>query len=108
MASEVDPYVHGGNSSSNLKVRPPNPNSNLVTNSKKCINKDRGEFLDKSTLQESYDTGRENDKTFVVDWGQSITLQNLELAYGNWIASSKVTNIEDENCEMYVVDNVPN
>ena len=43
-----------------------------------------------------------------MDWGQSITLQNLELADGNWIASSKVTNIEDENCEMYVVDNVPN
>ena len=41
MASEVDPYVHRGNSSSNLKVRPPNPNSNLVTNSEKCINKDK-------------------------------------------------------------------
>ena len=64
--------------------------------------------MDKSTLQESCDTSRDNDETFVVDWGQSITLQNLELAYGNWIASSKVTNIEDENCEMYVVDYVPN
>ena len=64
--------------------------------------------MDKSTLQESCDTSRDNDETFVVDWGQSITLQNLELADGNWIASSKVTNIEDENCEMYVVDNVPN
>ena len=64
--------------------------------------------MDKSTLKESCDTGSDIDKTFVVDWGWSITLQNLELANGNWIASSKVTNIEDENCEMYVVDNVPN
>ena len=64
--------------------------------------------MDKSTYQESCDTSRDNDKTFVVDWGQSITLQNLELADRNWIASSKVTNIEDENCEMYVVDKVPN
>ena len=63
--------------------------------------------MDKLTLQKSYDTGRDNDKTFVVDWGWSITIQNLELVDGNWIASSKVTNIEDENCEMYVVDNVP-
>ena len=44
MASKVDPYVHGGNSSSNLKVRPPNSNSNLVTNSEKCINKIEGNF----------------------------------------------------------------
>ena len=64
--------------------------------------------MDKSTLKESCDTGSDIDKTFVVDWGWSITLQNLELANGNWIASSKVTNIEDETCEMYVVDNVPN
>ena len=52
--------------------------------------------MDKSTLQESCDTGSDTDKTFVVDWGRSITLQNLELADGNWIASSKVTNIEEE------------
>ena len=64
--------------------------------------------MDKSTLKESCDTGSDTDKTFVVDWGRSITLQNFELADGNWIASSKVTNIEDEDFEMYVVDNVPN
>ena len=41
MASEVDPYTHGDNSSSDLKVRPPNSNSNLVTDSEKCIDKDK-------------------------------------------------------------------
>ena len=97
----IDPYVHGDNSSSDLTVRTPNSNSNLVTNSEKCINKDRGEFLDESTLQKSCDIGRDNNKTFVVDWGRSITLQNLEIADGNWIALSKVTNMQDENCEMY-------
>ena len=69
MASKVDPYVHRGNSSSNLKVRPPNPNSNLLTNSDSVSIKIREEFLDKSTLQESCDTSRDNDKTFVMDWG---------------------------------------
>ena len=45
MASEVDPYTHGDNSSSDLKVRPPNSNSNLVIDSEKCIDKDkRGNF----------------------------------------------------------------
>ena len=41
MASEVDPYAYRDKSSSDLKVRPPNSNSNLVTDSEKCINKDK-------------------------------------------------------------------
>ena len=41
MASEVDPYAHGEKSSSDLKVRPPNSNSDLVTDSEKCIDKDK-------------------------------------------------------------------
>ena len=41
MASEVDPYAHGEKSSSDLKVRPPNSNPDLVTDSEKCIDKDK-------------------------------------------------------------------
>ena len=41
MASEVDPYAHGENNSSDLKVRPPNSNSDLVTDSEKRIDKDK-------------------------------------------------------------------
>lgn len=34
-------------------------------------------------------------------WKISATLQNLELAGGNWIAALEATYIEDEDCEMY-------